>query len=290
MKFPIPGVLVGHWTDSVAKTGCTAILFPPGTVASGEVRGGAPATREFSLLSPERLVENIHAVLLTGGSAFGLAAADGVVNYLEEKNVGFSTPAGPVPIVVAMGLYDLLEGDSTVRPGFNEGRIAASEACEEMSLGQVGAGTGASLGKWQSRESKRPGGIGLGVAEKDGVKVAAIAAVNALGDIDDGASGKAVAAGEFTNWPENPSRSAFSSGTNTTLVAVVTNAQLSKTDCYLMSQSGHDGLARSLFPPHTSSDGDAVVAAATGEVPVSSLDIVRALTVASVEQAVRTSC
>ena len=183
MKFPIPGVLVGHWTDSVAKTGCTAILFPPGTVASGEVRGGAPATREFSLLSPERLVENIHAVLLTGGSAFGLAAADGVVNYLEEKNVGFPTPAGPVPIVVAMGLYDLLEGDSTVRPGFNEGRIAASEACEEMPLGQVGAGTGASLGKWQSRESKRPGGIGLGVAEKDGVKVAAIAAVNALGDL-----------------------------------------------------------------------------------------------------------
>ncbi len=290
MNSLINGVRVGHWTDSVAKTGCTVILFPPKTVASGEVRGGAPATREFALLSPERMVENVHALLLTGGSAFGLAAADGVVACLEEEGIGFSTPVGPVPIVVAMGLYDLMEGNATVRPGPEHGRIAVREASEEIKVGQIGAGTGATVGKWRSREHSRPGGIGLGVAEKEDLKVIAIAAVNALGEPDDGTSSKAVLDGTFMNWPEEPSRSPFSSGTNTTLVSVITNAQLSKMDCFLLAQSGHDGLARALFPSHLSSDGDAVVAAATGQVPTPSLDVVRALTIAAVEQAVQQSC
>ena len=286
----IDGVRVGHWTDPVGKTGCTVILFPPKTVASGEVRGGAPATREFALLSPERTVENIHGLLLTGGSAFGLAAADGVVSCLEEDGMGFPTPAGPVPIVVAMSLYDLMEGDATVRPNSEHGRMAVREASSEIQVGQVGAGTGATVGKWRSREHRRSGGIGLGVAEKEEIKVVAIAAVNALGEPDDGTASKSVLNGTFMNWPEHPSRSPFSSETNTTLISVITNAKLSKMDCFLLSQSGHDGLARALFPPHLSSDGDAVVAAATGQVSAPSLDIVRALTVAAVEQAIQQSC
>src|SRR4029079_18617939 len=149
-SFDVDGVRVGHWTDSVARTGCTVVLFPDGTVASGEVRGGAPAEREMALLDPARTVTRIDALVLTGGSAFGLAAADGVMRFCEERGMGFPTAGGVVPIVVALGLYDLAVGDGSVRPGPDEG-YAACEAAGggAVALGRVGAGTGATIAKWQ---------------------------------------------------------------------------------------------------------------------------------------------
>ena len=155
----IPGVRVGHWTHPEAQTGCTVILFPEGTRASGEVRGGAPATREFDLLAPERMVDRLDAVLLTGGSAFGLASADGVMRWCAEQGSGFATGAGPVPIVVTMALFDLLVGEPHVRPGAVEGYAACAEARGgAVQVGRIGAGTGATIGKWRGREHARPGG------------------------------------------------------------------------------------------------------------------------------------
>src|SRR5690242_2838525 len=157
----IPRVAVGHWTDSAARTGCTAIVLPEGSTASGEVRGGAPATREFELLAPNRTVQQVDAIVLTGGSAFGLAACDGAMRWLEEHDRGFPTPGGKVPIVVGMALFDLAVGDPSVRPGPDEGH-AACEAAREgpPETGQVGAGTGATVDKWRGAEYARPGGLG----------------------------------------------------------------------------------------------------------------------------------
>ncbi|OWY62487.1 peptidase S58 DmpA, partial [cyanobacterium TDX16] len=157
----VPGIRVGHWTDPIARTGCTVVLLPPGTAASCEVRGGAPATRELALLDPGALVPHVDAVVLSGGSAFGLATGDGVARWLEHQGRGFPTPAGPVPIVVGLSLFDLLEGDAKVRPGPEEG-IAACDAAHDgaVELGQVGAGTGATVDKWRhAREQARPGGL-----------------------------------------------------------------------------------------------------------------------------------
>tara|TARA_B100001971_G_scaffold47724_1_gene43054 strand:+ start:2256 stop:3122 length:867 start_codon:yes stop_codon:yes gene_type:complete len=285
MRIPIDGVRIGHWTDDVARTGCTVVLLPEGTVASGEVRGGAPATREFDLLAPERTVDHIDAVVLTGGSAFGLATADGVVGHLEELGRGFPTGAGPVPIVVAMALYDLLEGGADVRPGPAEGRAAAEAASDEVSVGRVGAGTGATVGTWRGRAHARPGGIGMGTARHGNVVVAAVVAVNASGDPDDGSTSGAVADGTFADWPAGDVE-VFGGRQNTTIGVVVTNADLSKGGCLLVAQSGHDGLARALFPVHLSTDGDALVAAATGEIEAAP-DLVRMLAAAAVERAVR---
>ncbi len=156
---------VGHWTDSRARTGCTAIILPEGTVASGEVRGGAPATREWELLGPQRTVDRVDAVLLCGGSAFGLAAADGAMSWLEEHGRGFPTPAGKVPIVVAAALFDLGVGDASVRPGAAEGRAACEAAREgEVETGAVGAGAGATVGRW--RGEQRAAGSAAGSSER----------------------------------------------------------------------------------------------------------------------------
>jgi L-aminopeptidase/D-esterase-like protein len=286
MRFPIDGVRIGHWTDDSARTGCTVVLLPAGTVASGEVRGGAPATREFDLLVPERSVDHVDAVVLTGGSAFGLAAADGVVAHLEAGGLGFPTGAGPVPIVVAMALFDLLEGRADVRPGPAEGRAAAEAATAEAATGRVGAGTGATVGTWRGREHARPGGLGIGTARRGDVFVAAVVAVNASGNPDDGTASAAVADGTFAAWPAGDVE-AFGGRQNTTIGVVVTNAVLTKGECLLVAQSGHDGLARALFPVHLSTDGDALVAAATGEIQDAAPDLVRVLAVAAVERAVR---
>lgn len=284
----IPGVRVGHWTDPDARTGCTVVLFPDGTVGSGEVRGGAPATREFALLDPTRTVDRLDAVVLTGGSAFGLAAADGVVQYCEQHDVGVRTRAGRVPIVVAMALFDLEQGDRTVRPGAAEGLAAARVASDApVALGAVGAGTGASIGKWRGPDRRRPGGLGGAVVRRDDVVVAALAAVNAAGDIDDGTFVPALLDGHPDAWPATADEPfAGPSVTNTTLVLVVTNARLDKHGCHLVAQSAHDGLARALFPPHTRSDGDATVTAAVGTVDAP-VDLVRVMAVAAVETAVR---
>ena len=295
VKFPIDGVRVGHWTDEAALTGCTAVLFPEGTVASGEVRGGAPATREFDLLAPERSVSRLDAVVISGGSAFGLAAADGVVAHLEEQGVGFPTPAGPVPIVVGMSLFDLMVGDGSVRPGVAEGRMAALAAVpDDVGVGRVGAGAGATVGTWRGRGHSAPGGIGIASAQRGDLVVAAVLVVNAAGDIDDGSVPESVVDGVFDSWPDMTAAGSLADGgrDNTTIGVVVTNGAVDKAGCLLLAQSAHDGLARAIFPPHTRSDGDAVVAAATGGVPVGGpeLDILRVLTVAVVERAIRNAC
>ena len=274
----VPGIRVGHWTHPEAQTGCTVILFPDGTVASGEVRGGAPATREFDLLSPERIVDRLDAVVLTGGSAFGLAAADGVMRWCAEEGSGFATGAGPVPIVVAMALFDLLVGDGSVRPGAVEGYAACSDAgTGHVQVGRIGAGAGATIGKWRGREQARPGGLGSATVRDGELVVSALIALNAVGDIDDG--------GE-PSWPPPPPEGVFGAGENTTIGVVATNAKLDKVGCLLVAQGGHDGLARALMPSHARGDGDAIVAAATGGVDAL-VDHVRFLAVRAAERAIR---
>jgi len=307
----VEGVRVGHWTDERARTGCTVIVFPPGTVASGEVRGGAPATREFALLDPQRLVGQVDAVVLTGGSAFGLAAADGVMSGLATAGRGFATGAGPVPIVVAMGLFDLLEGEGETRPGPVEGAAALADALaveaprpvldgtglSVTDLGPVGAGTGATVSKWRGRNHARRGGLGAATARHGDVIVSALMAVNAFGDIDPGGEVMALedlpidpATGRFEAFvvgrPAEEVEAFGAAGQNTTIGVLVTNAALSKGDCLLVAQGAHDGFARALFPPHTRVDGDAVVAAATGAV-TADVDLVRLLAVRAVEAAIR---
>ena len=278
MLTDIEGVRVGHWTDAEARTGCTVVLLPEGTVASGEVRGGAPATREFALLEPGRLVDQLHAVVLAGGSAFGLAAADGVVRWLERQGDGFVTEAGPVPIVVGMALFDLMVGDATVRPGPDEGAEAAAAATDgPVETGAVGAGTGATVGKWRGRDQARPAGLGAAVETDGDLVVAALFAVNAFGDVGGGAA--PAPSGTF-----RPLDHAFG---NTTIGVVVTNARLDKLECNLVAQGAHDGLARAVVPAHTRVDGDAVVVAATGGLAAeASVDAVRHLAVRATERAV----
>lgn len=273
----VPGVRAGHWTDAVARTGCTVVLFPAGTVASGEVRGGAPGTREFDLLSPERVVNRIDAVVLAGGSAFGLAACDGVMRWCQERGVGFPTAAGPVPIVVGAVLFDLMQGDATVRPDADAGYAACVAATGgAIEVGAVGAGTGATVGKWLGREQARQGGIGTATETDDDLVVSALVAVNAFGDVRPGPGERPAAVGIDPG-------AAFE---NTTIGVIATNASLDKLGCLLVAQSGHDGLARALEPAHASVDGDAIVAAAVGgvEAPV---DHVRVLAARAVEDAIR---
>ena len=312
----IDGVEIGHWTDPQARTGCTVIVLPEATVASGEVRGGAPATREFELLAPERLVETVDAVVLTGGSAFGLAVADGVMGVLEAEGRGFETAHGRVPIVVAMALYDLGVGDPSVRPGSREGRLAARARSARPEVGAVGAGTGATTSKYFGPECIRAGGLGIAAStsnELDGLAVTAVVAVNAAGSPDEASAAGAgllgrivsrdsyreelgasqvevsgpASSGAVAGSASNPHRRARSAvpGQNTTLCALITNARLSKLECFWVAQGGHDGLARALVPAHTRHDGDAVVAAATGEI-AADLDEVRLLAVVAVTRAV----
>ncbi len=279
MKITVPGVTVGHWTDPVARTGCTVVRFADHSVASGEVRGGAPATREFMLLDPTRTVCEINAVVLSGGSAFGLSAAEGVIERLEADGVGFVTRFGRVPIVVAMSLFDLGVGSSDVRPDPAAGAAALAAATDRPAVGAVGAGAGATVGKW--RPPRSPGGLGISCLKGSGFEVLAVVAVNAAGDIRDGLAEAAVADGTFA-WQN--------SGEPATVIGVVvTDARLDKVACHLLSQGAHDGLARAISPPHSSSDGDAFVAAATGTAKGSPrLDEVRFVVVCAVEQAIRT--
>lgn len=285
VELGIEGLEIGHWTDSVARTGCTVVVLPPATVASGEVRGGAPATRDFMLLEPSRMVEHVDAVVLSGGSAFGLAAADGVVGALEADGRGFPTAAGPVPIVVGMSLFDLGVGDGTIRPDAESGRQAFAARSASVESGAVGAGAGATTGKWAGSDRAVPGGIGVAEVRRDELIVMAVVAVNCAGDVDDGslATIEQIAAGTFDAWPETVEP--FS---NTTIGVIVTNAALDKSGCLLVAQGSHDGLARVIVPAHTRSDGDAIVAAATGVVEAN-VDHVRLMAVAAVIGAVRSS-
>jgi L-aminopeptidase/D-esterase-like protein len=256
------------------------VLFPDGTIASGEVRGGAPAEREMALLDPSRTVARLDAVVLTGGSAFGLASADGVMRFCEERGIGFPTAGGPVPIVVALGLYDLAQGDGSVRPGPNEG-YAACEAASDgvVPLGRVGAGTGATIAKWQGRDHARPGGLGGAVLRHGDLVVAVLVAVNAYGDILEPGD-------DVPRIPAPPIETAEAAFANTTIGVIVTNAALTKGECLLVAQSGHDGMSRALSPTHSTADGDALIAAATGVV-AAEVEPVRSLAAIVVERAIR---
>lgn len=256
----VEGIRVGHWTDEEARTGCTVVLCPPGTVGSGEVRGGAPGTRETDLLRPGMLVQHVDAVLLTGGSAFGLAAADGVVRWLEERGIGFDAGVARVPIVPAAVLFDLGVGDASARPGPDEGYAACEAATVDAREGSVGAGTGATVAKLHGVDRAVPGGLGSAAVTEEGVTMAALAVVNAIGEVvaDDGAIIAGAQPGDdeemVSPWP----------GTNTTLVVVATDARLSRERAHLLAIAAHDGVARAIRPAHTIWDGDTVFSLATG--------------------------
>ncbi len=288
---PIAGLRVGHWTG--AGTGVTVVLPPDGTVGSCEVRGGAPATRELALLEPGRTVTRVDAVVLAGGSAFGLAAADGVMRFLAERGRGFSTAGGPVPIVPTACVFDLVESLG-VSPGPDEGYAAVRAAAAETTAGPattptgpVGAGRGATVGKWRGREHAVAGGFGAAGSRSDDARVVAFAVVNAVGDViaDDGH----VVAGSTAP----PTVAAFPTdepfeerGANTTLVVVATDAVCDKVACHLIAQSAHDGLARALRPAHSRFDGDVTIALATGTVEAH-LDRLRVVAADVVAEAIR---
>lgn len=272
----VPGVLVGHATDLAALTGCTAILFenPEGAVVSVDVRGSSPGTRETDRLHPVGSVRGTHALLLTGGSAFGLAAAEGVVRFLEEKEVGLDIGVARIPLVSAAVLFDLVVGDPVVRPGPEMGYDAALSAKRgDFAQGSVGAGTGATVGKVLGLDRAMKGGIGSASVTLDGgLVVGALAAVNAFGDVRDPNTGETLAGprkddgslGDTVELlPEAASRIGWEE--NTTLGVVATNARLTKVQAAKVAQMAHDGLARAIEPVHTTVDGDVVFAAAAGE-------------------------
>lgn len=272
----VAGLRVGHFTDPRRPTGCTVVLCPEGAVAGVEVRGAAPGTRETELLQPGNLVEEVQAILLAGGSAFGLAAADGVMRWLEER--GFGQPAGTlrIPIVPAAVLFDLGEGDPSIRPDAAAG-YRACEAAQEgpCPTGRIGAGAGATVGKLFGRARAMPGGVGTASLRLHGVTVAALVAVNAVGDVVDPATGRLLAGarssdgshlrGTMAALMEGETPEALVAGTHTTIGVVATDARLDKAQCRRLAACGHDGLARAIRPVHTSYDGDTLFALATGK-------------------------
>ena len=293
-----PGFAVGHWDDREALTGCTVILCPEGTVGGCDIRGSSPGSRELALLASEKTMQEVHALLLTGGSAFGLAAADGVMRYLEEKEKGYSTPWGRIPIVPAAVIYDLNIGSSRVRPTAEAGYRASLAASFGPPLqGSVGAGMGATVGKWGGLSGRMRGGLGVATLRLESVLVSALVVVNAVGDVLDGSG--AVLAGARSSkggWcaEEDPLRRLRlvrpppPGMTNTTLAVVATNARLSKVDVNRLAQRGHDGMARAIKPVHTSYDGDIVFGLATGSADLP-FDVVAEMGADAVAQAIRSA-
>jgi L-aminopeptidase/D-esterase-like protein len=272
----VSGVEVGHFTDSRRPTGCTVIITREGAVAGVDVRGAAPGTRETDLLHPSNLVDRVHAIVLAGGSAWGLDAASGVMQWLEENNIGLQVGFGLVPIVPAAVLFDLPVGDARIRPDARAGYAACVAASRTPpAQGNVGAGAGALVGKIFGLARAMRGGIGSASITVDGITVGAIVACNAVGDVIDPSTGK-VLAGART--PDGASllnsREAIMAGsapqpvlagTNTTIGVVATDAQLTKAQAHRLAQVAHDGLARSINPVHTMSDGDTLFALGTGQ-------------------------
>ena len=287
----IDGITVGHATDATARTGCTVILCPAGATAGVDVRGAAPGTRETEALRPGRLVQKAHAVLLTGGSAFGLDAAGGVVEYLEEQNVGF--PAGPVrvPIVPAAVIFDLGVGDANIRPDREMGYQACLNATDEsVVMGTIGAGTGATVGKAPGTQSS-VGGVGSACIRLDsGLIVAAIVVVNALGNVVHPRTGEILAGGkengEFVDITERLLDANIVQGTNTTIGVVATNATLSPAAVHRVAEMAHDGMARAIRPAHTMFDGDTLFSLATGTHTDSSVNTVGILAAEVVAEAI----
>ena len=257
----IEGIQVGHYTDLDAQTGCTVVVLPEPSVVAGEVRGAAPATREYALLGPGMTVEQAHAIVLSGGSAFGLATADGVMQALAEQGRGFTTATAVVPIVPTAALYDLGVGDGSVRPDAEAGQAAlAAASSEPVPQGLVGAGTGATCGKW--RGEMIPGGIGSAAVAVGDATVAALVAVNALGDVFS-LEGESITGGPAVAGPrpEPPSE------TNTTLAIIATDAELTRNQLGRLLVRAHDAYGACLRPAHTGSDGDICFGVATGTAP-----------------------
>ena len=279
----VPGIEVGHWTDPVGSTGCTVVVLPEPNVVTAETRGAAPGSRETALLEPGMAVEQCHAILLTGGSAFGLAAADGVMRELEADGRGHPTPAGKVPIVPAAVVFDLMVGESSARPDGEAGAAAyRARSSDPVSLGQVGAGTGTTAAKWRDRPI--PTGVGSALIEMAGARVGALVVLNALGDVftleGEPLSGGPHVAGIPSFMPEW--------GQNTTLVVVATDAWFSRSELSRVAVRGQDALAACLRPSHTRFDGDTCFAVSCGGVEAP-LDLVAEAAFEAVGRAVESA-
>ncbi len=271
----VAGLTVGHYSDERRPTGCSVVIAAEGAVASVAVRGGAPGTRETDLLAPTNLIAKVHAVLLSGGSAWGLDAASGVMQWLEEKGIGLQTDYGLVPIVPAAVVFDLGVGDGRIRPNAQAGYQACVQANSQASAqGNVGAGCGALVGKLFGLQHAMKGGIGSASICQDGVTVAALVVCNAMGDVIDPSTGQTVAGARSDDGRTlrhtvaamlrgEPIKNPLA-GTNTTIGVIATDAVLTKIQAQRLAQLGHDGLARSINPVHTLLDGDTLFALATG--------------------------
>lgn len=295
----VEGIRVGHYTETRRPTGCTVILTEGGAVAGVDVRGSAPGTHETDLLSPLNTVEKIHAIVLSGGSAFGLETAAGVMQYLEEQRIGYPTRVARIPIVPAAILFDLALGDARIRPDKRSGYLACkaakARACEE---GNIGAGAGATVGKMFGMDRAMKGGLGAASIRVGPLVVASLVAVNAFGDVLDPATGVVLAGARtadgknLVNSMEQMRLGRYSppktSGENTTIGVVATNSVLTKSQATKVAQMAHDGLARSINPVHTPQDGDTLFAIATGtEATAANLTLLGSLAADVVAQAVR---
>ena len=273
----VRGLEVGQFTDPRRPTGCSVVIARTGAVGGVDVRGAAPGTRETDLLDPANLVGVVHAVLLTGGSAWGLDAAGGVMRWLEEEGVGLyvgSAPGQVVPIVPAAVLFDLHLGDARIRPDAAAGYAACQAAGDEIAQGNAGAGAGATVGKLFGMPYAMKGGIGTASVTLEGVTVGALIAVNALGDVVDPAAGTPIAGARTEDGQQlrgsvvaalaGDKPLALLAGANTTIGVVATDAPLTKAQCQRLADAGHDGLARAIRPVHTMSDGDTLFALSTG--------------------------
>ncbi|HYP25460.1 MAG TPA: P1 family peptidase [Blastocatellia bacterium] len=281
----VPGISAGHADDQEARTGCTVVLCgDEGAVAGVDVRGSAPGTRETDLLEPGSLVERVHAVVLSGGSAFGLDAACGVMRFLEERGVGFDARVARVPIVPAAVIFDLAVGDASTRPDARMGYCACENASRApLREGQVGVGAGASIGKLLGPGNASPGGVGTASAKiPGGACVGALVVVNAFGDVVDPETGRILAGARSPNgrgWLDiartlaegpalsptvEPAASHPSGIESTTLAIIATDAALTKPQARKVASMAHDGMARSIRPIHTMFDGDTIFALSTG--------------------------
>jgi len=295
----IPGILIGHQTHLEGATGCTVVICPPGTVGGVDQRGGAPGTRETDLLRPMHLVEYVNAVVLSGGSAYGLATADGVMHYLEEKGIGYDARAGfLVPIVPAAIVFDLALGTPGIRPDAAMGYAACVAAsADPVAQGSVGAGTGCRIGATMGNEFATKGGLGSASVDLgDGLIVAALMVVNAVGDIVD-EDGRIIAGlrqppdgNSFVgmlNVVKNMARMVkIPVSENTVIGVVATNARLNKEETNKVAQMAHDGLARAVRPSHTMFDGDTIFALSTGPIPAN-VNAIGAYAAEVVAQAIR---
>lgn len=271
------GSAIGHWTDRIGKTGCTVVLTPGGAVGGVDVRGAAPATLGTDALRPAMLVQQVHAVLLTGGSAFGLDAAGGVMRFLEERGHGFFLAGVHVPIVAGAVIFDLANGDPRARPTAADGYAACLAAGADPEVGAVGAGTGATVAKGGGAPSIRPGGVGIASARAGEALVTAVVVVNSVGGIWDDEAHAWIA--PLTGWDRSAN---LLPGANTTIGVVITDAGLDKEQANRVATVAHDGIARAVRPAHTMYDGDTLFCLATGRVdaPYDVVEVVAAEVVA----------